>query len=155
VSKIPPDAFDHYVGLGQKRSYEAVAKAYGVTKTAVTKRALKEDWQGRLAKVEAAARSRTDDKLVESIEQMNERHLKILRAVIGKALQALQSMPITSGMDAVRALDLAIRQERTIRGEPSDRSAVAVEDIIRREYERWMRPVAQNGDHHDPADAAG
>ncbi len=41
-------------------------------------------------------------------------------------------------MEAVRALDFSIKQERTIRGEPSDRTAVSVEDAIKREYERWM-----------------
>jgi hypothetical protein len=41
-------------------------------------------------------------------------------------------------MDAVRALDLAIKQERLVIGEPTDRSAVSVEDVIRREYDRWI-----------------
>ena len=34
-------------------------------------------------------------------------------------------------MEAVRALDLAIRQERLIRGEPSDRTAISVEEVTR------------------------
>jgi len=138
MSKVPSDAFDVYVRLGPTRSYEAVAKHFRVTKGAITKRAIREHWQARLAQVEAAARSRSDAKLVDTIEEMNARHLKIVQAVVGKALQALQAMPIDSGMDAVRALDLCIRQERIIRGEPGERSAVSVEEVIKREYERWM-----------------
>ena len=41
-------------------------------------------------------------------------------------------------MDAVRALGLSIREDRIVIGEPSERTAVSVEDTIRREYERWM-----------------
>ena len=43
--KIPPEAFDHYFSLGPERSYEAVARKYGVTKRAVTKLAKRESWQ--------------------------------------------------------------------------------------------------------------
>ncbi len=46
----------------------------------------------------------------------------------------------------MRALDLAIRQERLIRGEPSDRTAISVEDVVRREYERWMVPGGGDDD---------
>jgi len=59
---------------------------------------------------------------------VNARHLQTLRAIQVKALQALQVMPLDSGMDAVRALDTAIRQERVILGEPGERSAVSVEE---------------------------
>jgi hypothetical protein len=47
-------------------------------------------------------------------------------------------MTLESAMDAVRALDIGVRQERLIRGEPSERAAVQVEEVIRREYSRWM-----------------
>ena len=46
---------------------------------------------------------------------------------------------------AVRALDMAIRQERLVRGQPSERTAVEIEDVIRRQYERWL-PIEEEGD---------
>ncbi len=58
-----------------------------------------------------------------------------------KALQALHNMPVTSAMDAIRALDLSIKHERLILGEPSERTEVSVEEVVRREYERWMLPT--------------
>jgi len=76
---------------------------------------------------------------------VNARHLQTLRAIQVKALQALQVMPLDSGMDAVRALDTAIRQERVILGEPGERSAVSVEDLVRREAQRWMKPNSEDG----------
>ncbi len=50
-------------------------------------------------------------------------------------------MAITHPMDAVRAIGLAVREIRVELGEPSDRTAVSIEDVIRKEYERWMLPA--------------
>jgi hypothetical protein len=142
--KIPPDAFYLYMSLGPKGSYEAVAEKYGVSKRAVTALAAKERWQERLQEIQKKAADATKEKVIESLEAMNERHLKALRAIQAKALDALRSVPLNTALAAVRALDLSIRQERTIRGEPSDRTAVSVEDVIRREYERWMVTPEKN-----------
>ena len=75
---------------------------------------------------------------------MTQRHLRSLKVIQAKALEALKMMALGSAMDAVRALDLSIKQERTIRGEPSDRTAINVEQLIREEYDRWL--------HTDPED---
>jgi len=141
TSRLPPDAFDVYVALGPARSYRAVAERFGVSKRAVTARAALDNWQGRLAELETKARARSDEHLVDLLEEMNARHLKTCRVIQAKGLQALQSMPLDSAMNAVRALDLAMRQERLALGEPTDRAEVTVEDTIKREYARWMKPA--------------
>lgn len=138
MTKLPKDAFDFYVSLGAGRGYQAVADRFAVTKRAVTNRAKKEQWQQKVAEIEAKARQNAEQRLVEALEDMNGRHIKSLRIVQARALEALRSMPLQTAMEAVRALDVAIRQERLIRGEPSDRTAIQVEDVIRREYSRWM-----------------
>jgi len=136
--KIPVDAFYFYMSLGAKGSYEAVAEKYGVSKRAVTAIAAKERWQERVAEIQKKASEATKEKVIETLEAMNERHLLALRVIQAKALEALRAMPLNTALAAVRSLDLSIRQERTIRGEPSDRTALSVEDVIKREYERWM-----------------
>jgi len=143
--RIPPDALEFYLALGPDRSYQKVADHYGVSKRAVTKLAARERWQEKVVELERRARESAEKKALESLEGMNLRHLKSLKVVQGKALEALRSMPLTTAMEAVRALDMAIRQERLIRGEPSDRTAISVEEVIRREYERWMLPE-EDGD---------
>lgn len=137
--KIPPDAFTYYVSLGAERSYQAVAAHYGVSKQAVAKAAVREDWSQRIQEVERKARQRTDEKAVETIEEMNARHLKALRVLMGKALQTLQAMPIGTAMEAARVIDLVIRQERVARGEPSDRQEINAEELMRREHELYLR----------------
>ena len=154
--KLPPDAFEYYVSLGSERSYEKVAEHYGVSKRAVTNAAGRDNWAGRLAKIEAEARQATDKKLGESIEEMNERHLKVVKVVQGKALETLKSMPLASAMDAVRALDLALKQERVIRGEPGERTATTIEAITRDEMHRWLAMEADEAEsdaHEDDEDA--
>lgn len=136
--KIPQDAFGFYWSLGPERSYQAVAEHFQVSKRAVSKVAIREDWSGRIQVIEKKANERTDEKLAETIEQMTERHVKIFKLVQRKALEALKSMPLTTAFEAVKALDLAAKQERLARGEPTDRSQVDVEQIIKREYERWL-----------------
>jgi hypothetical protein len=138
TSKLAHDAFAYYIGLGAGRSYRAVADHYGVDKKTVIRRAAAEDWQKRILEIDRKAREGTEQKAQESLEAMNDRHLKTLRAIQGKALEALRLMPITSASDAIRALVETMRQERLVRGEPSERTAISVEDTIRREYERWM-----------------
>ncbi len=47
-------------------------------------------------------------------------------------------MAIDTPADAMKAIQLSIRGMRVALGEPTDRTAVSVEETIRREYERWM-----------------
>jgi hypothetical protein len=150
--KIPHDAFYHYVGLGPARSYQRVAEHYGVTKRAVVNVAAREGWQEQAAELERKARQRANDRAEESLEAMTGRHLKSLRVVQAKALEALKAMPLDSAIAAVRALDTGIRQERVIRGEPGERSAVSLEETIRREYERWMDVAGDDEDGEEEAE---
>jgi predicted DNA-binding protein YlxM (UPF0122 family) len=152
--KIPPDAFDYYFALGVDRSYQAVAEQYGVSKQAVTRAARKEQWQERLARIEEKAQRASTKQAVESLEEMTQRHLQTLKVLQSKALQTLKSMPLTGAMDAVRTLDMCIAKERLIRGEPSDRTAVSIEETIRNEYQRWMGPQ-DNGNPGKEGDRAG
>ncbi len=138
MTKLPADAFELYFSLGPERSHRAVAEHFGVSKRTVTKRATKENWRERLERLEAEARDRAEQKVLESMEQMTDRHLKAVKIVQGKSLETLRTMSLTSAMDAIRALDLAIKQERTIRGEPSERRAVSVEETIKREMREWL-----------------
>jgi hypothetical protein len=154
--KIPPDAFEQYFSLGPERSYEALAKSCGVSKRAVSKLATKERWQERLRELERKARERSDEKVLETLEDMSARHLKVLRFIQNKAIEALKSMPLDSAMEAVRAYHVSVEKERLIRGEPSDRTEMSLEEITKREMRTLLvrvrddpeerREVADDGD---------
>lgn len=153
--RLPTDAFEYYTSLGEARSYQAVADHYGVSKRAVTKRAARDTWQDRLTSIEHKARERSDEKLVDVMAEMKDRHLKTCRVILGKGLEALRTMPLDSAMSAVRAIDVALKHERTVMGEPAERQSITVEEIIRREYETWMTTVEEPGDEPEPEPADG
>ncbi len=138
--KIPASAFEYYVALGPGRSYRAVAERFGVSKRAVTKHATKENWTARLAKVEEEVREKADERAIDALQEMNDRHLRIAKALQARALDALTKMPLESGRDVIRALDLGVRQERLILGEPTERQA-NVEEVTRREIQDLLTVV--------------
>ena len=55
-----------------------------------------------------------------------------------KGIAALQALEIKGVPDALKAVQVGLEKERLIRGEPSDRTAVNIEEIIKREYEHWI-----------------
>ena len=148
--RIPPEAFETYVSLGPGRSYRQVAEDHGVTKRAITSFARRENWSARLAKVESEARVETDKRAVDGLTEMNQRHTKIAKALQGKALEALKDMPLESARDVIRALDLGVRQERLILGEPTERQAT-VEEVTKREIRELL--VADDVDEVEDAAA--
>ena len=113
--KLPPDAFDFYVGLGIGRSYQQVAEHYQVSKGTVTNLAVRDGWQERLALAEQRARDERAG--IETREQVAARHLEIARMLQAKALEALEGLSFERPRDAIRAVDLGVRLERLILGE--------------------------------------
>lgn len=148
--KIPPEAFAFYLGLGVGRSYAAVAERYTVSKRAVAMRADKERWQDRIADEEQKARASAEKQAAESIETVNEKHLKVLRFIQGRAIEALKSMPIDTAMDAVKAYALSLDKERQIRGGPADQALSVVEKITRDEIRNIL--TTKPRDPGDPND---
>jgi len=141
VKKLPDDAYAYYLALGPRRSHQAVAGHFDVDKKTVTNRAVKENWRQRIDDHERAERERLERKAAESVEAMNDRHLKVISYIQAKGLEALKSMPLDSAIDAVRAITIAIDKERVIRGEPAQRSTIDIERRIREEHERWEAPA--------------
>ena len=141
--KLPPNAFAYYLELGVGRNYEAVGKQFGCSKRTVTNHATKDRWQERLAEAERARTKKAEEKAIETLDAMDERQLKVLRYIQGKAIETLKATPMDSAMDAVRAYTLAIEKERLIRGEPTERTAMDIEKKIREEHEKWLVPVEE------------
>jgi hypothetical protein len=157
-SRLPADAFAYYASLGPDRSYSAVAAYFRVDKRTVLRRAKAEGWQEQVAAIETKARKNVQEKLGNTLEEMNERHLKILRVVLGKAIEALRAMPLRAASDAVRAIEMCVKNERAIFGDPAEQQAESLEEITRREFARWMKKhdegegeVGGSGDGHREA----
>jgi ATPase subunit of ABC transporter with duplicated ATPase domains len=132
VARIPEGAFEDYLALGAERSYQTLAERYGVSKTAIVKRAKKERWQERIAELERKAQQRVEAKAVDQMEAVRERHLKEARFLQARAVQALKDLPPERGVRAAAALNIAWKHELLLLGEPTERQA-SVEELIKRE----------------------
>lgn len=150
--KLPPESFDFYRSLGLKRSYQTVADKYDVSKVSVVNLAKREKWQERLAQLESQAREAGDKKALQSREEMIDHYLKTWQAVERRSLEALRAYPMSSAIDAVRALNMATRNVLLLRGEPTERTESSVEAIIKQQYERWLKPVGSEESPEEQVD---
>lgn len=97
--KLPPIAFAFYLSLGTGRTYQRVAERFGVSRQAVARRALKDRWQDQVAKAEEKARQRAVQEATDSLESMNERHLKTAQLIQKKAIERLRDSSDLSVME--------------------------------------------------------
>lgn len=148
--KLDDDAaFNYYVALGPGRSHSLVATKFGVSRRAITKAARRGEWSARLTQIERDARAISDEQLAESIAQVRERHLKMIRAVAGRGVQALHKFELQDAPSAIKAIETAIRIERTILGEASETTGITIEQLTRREVETYL----EEGDVPDDDEA--
>jgi hypothetical protein len=132
--QIHLDAFNYWYML-PKRSNGPVAKKFGVTETSVRKWRHKLNWDARALKRDKALKEKEDKQAVESIADMNARHVKEYKMLQGKALERLTRARIEKDRDAITALDTGIKGERMAKGEPTEvisnqvSGALTIEDI--------------------------
>lgn len=156
--KLPDEeAFTYYVGLGDHRSLGAVASKYCVTDRAVRKAAQRGNWSARLDKIEEEARAQNDRKRAETLAETRDRHLKMARAIGMRGAQALHAGPIETPMQGAKAIDMSIRLERLLLGEPTEIGGKSIEEVTRREVERFLiaDPVDDAEDEGEDPDEPG
>lgn len=144
AKRIPASSFEYYINLGEQRSYAAVAERYGVHKRSITKFAARHRWSERLAAIDADAREKSDKELAESWQGVRERQLKVYRTLQGKALQALQSMPLNTASAIVRALDVALKGEQALirPKREQETKAKTLEEMLTESWELGGEPIS-------------
>ena len=155
TQKLPDGAFAYYVGLGPCRNYQAVANHFGVHKRTVVRAAEREEWGPRLAAIEKKAREAIDEKLTGEMQDRHLRQRKLVLAIASRAAKAISDFPLTDGYQGIKAAELAIKLERLLDGETTERTSVNVEALIKEEYAALMRPPgAEDGldDHEEEVD---
>ncbi len=108
--------FAAWVSAGNSRSLTLTASQAGVSPSDLISHAKKFGWQQKLVGILNRARAHNEDALVETIVDLNNRHLKLLRLMGKKAEQFLTAFPIDKPADAIKAAMLSIEGERTILG---------------------------------------
>jgi len=144
--KIPEDAFERYVALGTERSYQLLAQKLGVDKRSIVRLATKEDWSGRLAKIQEEARAATDKKLVADLQAVREQQLREVRFMRGEILKSVKGMSPEKAVRTAAALSVCWKHELLLLGEPTDRQAATVEEITKREIQTL---ILRDGEEDD------
>lgn len=139
------EAFAHWIAQGDNRSMYATAQEFGVSRRAIGKCARRGNWMKRLGDIERDAREKLDRRSAETLADTRQRHLKMLRVVAAKGIQALQKYDLNDAMQAIRAIEMAIKLERMILGEPSETGAVTIESATRREMELLLVQEESDG----------
>ncbi len=152
--KLDDDAaFNFYVELGPGRSHSQVATKFEVSRRAITKAAERNNWGARLDKIEADARAISDQRMAESMAQVRDRQLKLVRAIAGRGAQAIQKYELEDAVSGIKAIEIAIRLERAILGEDRDDGGVTIEQLTRREVETYLEEsdVSEDDDAEEEA----
>lgn len=151
MKRLPPQSFDDYVALGPERSYESVAKKYGVSKATVVRHAEKHEWQERLREAERTAREQTSKRAVETLQAVKDRQLQEARILEHRALEALKSLPPEKASKAALMLQIAWRHELLLLGEASERTELTIEEVTSREIKTLLRRVEVDDGDGDAA----
>jgi hypothetical protein len=120
-----------------RRSVQHVARVCSVSPTTALRYKRLDRWDARLKSVSKKAEEKIDDSLAE----MQARQARQARAVQAKALQKILEMGFKSPKAAADAYFKATQEERVIRGEPSDRLNVVQEQMVvtGEAYERFHK----------------
>jgi hypothetical protein len=104
----------------------------------VQKVADKERWVERLAEIEKEAQEKLDLKIGDSLVEMREQQLKVVKAMLGCAVKALATHPLETGYQGAAVAEKAIKLQRLIAGETTENTAHTVEQVTRQELERLL-----------------
>lgn len=97
-----------------------LAKKWKISQTALSKRSHKEKWVEQRKQFKLKSWAKSDERAIETIADMNARHMREYKLLQGKGLERLRDTRIEKDRDAITALDVGIKGERTIRGEPTE-----------------------------------
>src|SRR5690349_4329797 len=126
MQRLPDEAFAAYVNLGPGRSYQAIADEFGVHKRTVVRTAEREEWATRLAAIEKKAREAVDGKLAGELQDRKLRQRKLVVAIASRAAKGMTDYPITDGMQAIKAAEIAIKLERLLDGEATENTSLDI-----------------------------
>ena len=124
--KLPPDPKTYYTQNPDKPSQRKTAKLYGLGKTTIANRSIKEKWVEKRDQFRSKADAKTEEKAIETISDMNVRHYTALTKVEQQCEDTLDSCKFLTAGEALKGMDMSIKGQRTIKGEPTDRQDLSI-----------------------------
>ena len=117
-------AFAEYRDMGAERSLAKVAQKLGKSKPLMERWSSRWHWGIRVDAWDDEMDRRSCRELQKGIADMRKNHVDIAKAMLVKALQALQRIPVDemTPQDIAKMVDVAAKLERISRGEATERT---------------------------------
>jgi len=116
MSRVPPDAFQYYVKLGEGRSYRAVAARFGLSKSTIAQAACLGRWQERLAEFRDAELRAVDERMLAIWDEKIAQHVLDLHRRIESRVNAIVAMPTKTMIQVIHQMMAAIHEQRRLLG---------------------------------------
>lgn len=135
------EAFEYYLGLGEKRSITQVARHFTVSRPAVSKWSKEFKWQQRLKEREAKIAAKVEEKADKTIAERKARSLQIVEAVEERFVERFDKGEIDP--ESVKDLETATKLKLLLLGEPTERGEVSVDVDIRRDIAQRLSAITE------------
>ena len=89
-TKEMQEAFEYYYSLGDKRSYEAVAKKFGKSPSTIYNWSKSFNWKERIKLLDAKAKAESEKQLVNNLVKIKADLLKIAEATLARYVENLK-----------------------------------------------------------------
>lgn len=130
--------FVQFVGMGPGRKYGALTRESKVPTTELIRHASKFLWRERIAVIHCEANERTRDELVETIADINTRHISKLKVMQTKAFEYLEKVALDKPADAIKLLTLAMKMEREAVGLDQNSEQARLSDLLMGKMEKLL-----------------
>jgi hypothetical protein len=130
--------FVQFVSMGAGRRYGALAKETGVPTSELIRHASKFLWRERIALIHSEVNTRTHEDLVESLADVNKRHVTKLKALQEKAFEFLDKHPLVKAQDAIKLVGMAIKMEREAYGLDKNSEQSRLQDLLEAKLEKLL-----------------
>lgn len=130
--------FVQFVAQGAGRRYGALSKETGVPTSELIRHASKFLWRERIALIHNEVNTRTHEDLVESLADVNKRHVSKLKALQQKAFDFLDKHPLVKAQDAIKLVGMAIKMEREAYGLDKNSEQSRLQDLLETKLEKLL-----------------
>lgn len=114
------EAFEHYYSSGAKRSYDATATEFGVTKGTIYNWAKSFDWHNRIEQRDIENARRLEKKTNDTVVNTKAKYRKIIKALIGKAVSKINNG--TLDPDSIQDIERLMKIDLLLIGEATERT---------------------------------
>ena len=123
--------FRTYLSMEPPRSRVEAAKALGLKKRTIDDMMHRHRWHDRALAYDERMAKAADRAAMSTAEDMQRRHMEAVHAMLRRGVHAITEADLTEARDGVPMIDKAVRLERLLVGEATDRTESRISSLDR------------------------